>query len=248
MELKERLDLFKNELRLISRKDIRDFIEGCIDASPDYIFKDCPSSSSGLYHPIDELAGDGTVVHTKKVFTLTYGLCRALGCDHHRDEVCAAALLHDFAKQGVEKSGHTVKNHPQLMAKIISEVYNDKFKGKLNKESANIIYWCVFHHYGLWTDEPFRKPLGDYTTEELCLYLSDYVVSKRFVKIDYIRKDGFGLINTENNEKKFEVLSGLLNYISKESLEKKINVLKSGDKEDLALANYFKNILESEGN
>ena len=112
MELKERLEMFKDELNLISNSAIREFAKACIKAAPDYVFVDCPSSSSGAYHPVDELSGDGTVLHTKRVFALAYELSRGFDCEHHRDEICAAALLHDMAKQGLKRYGHTIKNHP----------------------------------------------------------------------------------------------------------------------------------------
>ena len=203
MELKERLDLFKEELNLIGRKDIREFVKACIAAAPDYVFEDCPSSSSGKYHPIDELGGDGTVLHTRKVFAVAYELSRALDCEHHRDEICAATLLHDLAKQSLEKTGHTVREHPQIMAKLVAAIYNNDFKGKLSKESANMIYYAIFYHYGPWTDASVKKSLKKYTPEELAVYLSDYISSKRFMKVDYIRRDGLGfnIIEKKSKEK-----------------------------------------------
>lgn len=188
MELKDRLELFKDELDLISKPEIREFTEACIEASPDYVFEDCPSSSSGKYHPIEELGPDGTVLHTKKVFALAYELSRGLDCEYHRDEVCAAALLHDMVKQGLVKSGHTVKNHPKLMAELVADVYKEKFQGKLDRDSALIIYYGIFYHYGPWTSESVKKPLSAYTPEELCVYVADYVSSKRFVHVDHERK------------------------------------------------------------
>ena len=194
MDLKDRLDYFKNELALLTNKDIKDFTKECIRVSPDYVFEDCPSSSSGKYHPVDELSSDGTLIHTKRVFTIAYELARGFGCDHHRDEICAAALLHDMAKQGLESKGHTVKNHPQIMANLVAGVYNNGFKDKLSKESANIIYWAIFYHYGPWhSDESTKKSISNYTPEELCVYTSDYVASKRFIKVDYIRKEGLSI-------------------------------------------------------
>jgi 23S rRNA maturation-related 3'-5' exoribonuclease YhaM len=190
MELKDRLELFKDELDLIVRSDIREFVEACIEASPDYVFEDCPSSSSGKYHNLDELGPDGNIVHTKRVFALAYELSRGFDCEHRRDEICSAALLHDMAKQGLTKSGHTVKNHPQIMAKLVADVYKSKFKDKLNRESALIIYYCVAYHYGPWSGKDVKKPLKEYTPEELTVYVADYVSSKRFVHIDYKRKLG----------------------------------------------------------
>lgn len=191
MELKERLDVFKNELKLIANKKIKDFTIACINAAPDYVFEDCPSSSSGKFHPVDELCADGTIIHTKRVFTVAYELSRGFDCELHRDEICAAALLHDMAKQGLVSKGHTVKDHPQIMAKLVADVYNDGFKSILDKNSANIIYWSIFYHYGPWhSDEATKKPITMYTPEELCVYISDYISSKRFITVDHIRKEG----------------------------------------------------------
>lgn len=188
MDYKDRLEVFKDELDLISKPIVREFIEACIEASPDYVFEDCPSSSSGKYHPIDELGPDGTILHTKRVFALAYELSRGLDCEHNRDEVCAAALLHDMAKQGLSTSGHTVKNHPQIMAKLAADVYKEKFKDKLDRESALIIYYGIQYHYGPWSGPDIKKPLTEYTSEELCVYVADYVASKKFVHIDHERK------------------------------------------------------------
>jgi len=193
MDYKDRLKLFKPELDLMVKKGVLDFVKECIKVAPDYIFDDCPSSSSGKFHPIDELGGDGTVIHTKRVFTLAYELSRGFGCEHNRDEICGAALLHDFAKQGLDPTGHTVRDHPQIMASLISDVYNTSFKDKLDKNSANIIYWAVFHHYGLWTIAKYRKPLNQYSAEEYCVYTADYVSSKRFIHIDHIKKEGLSI-------------------------------------------------------
>ena len=187
MELKDRLELFKDELDLISKPMVREFIEACIEASPDYVFENCPSSSSGKYHPVDELSGDGTILHTRRVFALAYELSRGLDCEHHRDEICAAALLHDMAKQGLRTSGHTVKDHPQIMAELVASIYREKFKDKLDRESALIIYYGIFYHYGPWTSQSVKKSLSAYTPEELCVYVADYVSSKKFVHIDHKR-------------------------------------------------------------
>lgn len=187
MELQERLEVFKNELALIARPEVREFVEECIKLVPDYVFTDCPSSSSGKYHPLEELGPDGTIIHTKKVFALAYELSRALDCEENRDAVCAAALLHDMMKQGIAKSGHTVKEHPQLMAKFVADLYTDKYKDKLDRNTAGIIYLGIFYHYGPWTLPDVKKPMSEYRQEELAVYISDYVCSKRFVHVDTIK-------------------------------------------------------------
>ena len=183
MNSEERFKLFENELNLITRDDVREFTKTCIEAAPDYVFYDCPASSTGKYHSIDELGGDGTVIHTKKVVAIAMELVNGLNCAEYKDEICAAAILHDLAKQGIEKYGHTVKDHPQIMAKLIADVYKTEFTGKLDRESALIIYFAVFHHYGPWTDERVRKPLSKYTMPELAVYIADYIASRRFIKV-----------------------------------------------------------------
>jgi len=188
MNYEERLVLFKDELNLISNSNIKEFVEECLKRAPDYVFEDCPSSSSGKYHPIEELGPDGNIIHTKKVFALAYELSRGLDCEHHRDEICAAALLHDLVKQGLEKSGHTVRNHPKLMADFMAEIYKEGFRDKIPRESALKIYYGIFYHYGPWTENSVKKPLSDYTPEELCVYIADYVSSKRFINVDYKRR------------------------------------------------------------
>jgi len=193
MEPEEKLEIFKEELDLIANSRIKEFTEVCIMESPDYVFEDCPSSSSGKYHPVEELGSDGTILHTKKVFALAYELSRALDVEKYRDEICAGALLHDLMKQGAVKSGHTVREHPQLMAKKVSDVYNQKFEGRLNKKSFLMIYTSIFFHYGPWTDKSVAKDLKSFSMVELAVYLADYVSSKRFVHVDHTKKWTLGV-------------------------------------------------------
>jgi hypothetical protein len=187
MDFEKRMETFKDELSLILKPEIKDFTIECIRISPDYVFEDCPSSSSGKFHPVDECSATGTILHSKRVFALAYELSRALNCEEYRDEICAAAILHDMAKQGLTKSGHTTRDHPQTMAKLIADVYNNSFKEKISKESAFRIYFSVFHHYGNWSEASIRKPLNEYKPWELCVYLADYVSSKRFVHVDHLK-------------------------------------------------------------
>lgn len=182
---KKKEAVFAEELKLIFDRNIREFTRLCIISAPEYFFTDCPASSSGKYHPLDELGWDGTILHTKKVFTVAYELCRGLGCEDNRDEILSACIIHDLRKQGIKCSGHTTKNHPDLGAKLVEEVY-DATK-IIEKDSYEKIRDAVGYHYGLWSVRPWIKPLADYTMEELCVYLSDYTASKRCVDVKYKR-------------------------------------------------------------
>jgi HD superfamily phosphohydrolase YqeK len=177
----KKIDTFDSELALIFDKNIRSFTEVCISMAPDYIFYAAPASTSGKYHPIDELSGYGTIIHTKRVVTVGFELSRGLGCENNRDQIISACILHDLRKQGLEKSGHTVKWHPDLGAKLVEEVYKDL---KLIKKSDfEIIKNCVGYHYGPWSIKPWSKPLDKYTPEEMCVYLADYIASKKSLTV-----------------------------------------------------------------
>ena len=42
---------------------------------------------------------------------------------------------------------------------------------------------CVGYHYGPWSIKPWSKPLDTYTPEEMCVYLSDYIASKKSLTV-----------------------------------------------------------------
>ena len=177
--------VFSKELELIFDERIREFTRICIVSAPDYFFLDCPASSTGKYHPLSELGPDGTMIHTKKVFTLAYELCRGLDCEGNRDEILSACIIHDLVKQGWKRSGHTIKTHPKLGADLVEKVQTDT--QILEEGSFEIIKNSVGFHYGPWSVNPWKKTLKEYTPEELCVYLSDYIGSKRCVEVDYKR-------------------------------------------------------------
>ena len=182
----EKVAYFQEELERIYDHKIREFARLCLIYAPDYIFVDCPSSSSGKYHPVDELAPDGTLVHIKKVFTMAYEIVKGLACEHLRDIVLTAALVHDLRKKGPgEGSSHTVKDHPNHAANLVDEV--QEATQLLTKDQHRVLRNCVGYHYGPWGEDPWKKPMEEYTMEEMALYMSDFVVSKRFIKTDYRR-------------------------------------------------------------
>jgi len=193
VSMKEKEDTFKEELLLIFDESIKEFTRLCLISAPDYFFLDCPASSTGKYHPLDELAHDGTIIHTKKVVTMAYELCRGLNCEGSRDEIIAACIIHDLRKKGETNStGHTLKNHPDLGAKLVDQVQAET--GILTDYSYNIIRNSVGYHYGPWSTKPWKKDLRSYTQEELCVYMADYTASKRCVVVNYRRGDrGHGL-------------------------------------------------------
>lgn len=188
LDIKVKEQTFASELIRIYDEGIREFTKLCIIVAPDYFFLDCPASTAGKYHPVDELGADGTIIHTKRVFTLTYELSRGMSCEKYRDELLAAALIHDLRKQGLRSvTGHTARNHPALGADLVEEVQNAT--QILTDESYKVIRTAVGYHYGPWSTGDWKKPLDKYTSTEMCLYLSDYIASKKAVRVDYKRED-----------------------------------------------------------
>lgn len=185
ISVEEKEQVFGKELELIFDKKVREFTRLCILSAPDYFFVDCPASSTGKYHPLNELGPDGTIIHTKKVFTTAYELCRGLECEHNRDLILAACIIHDLVKQGWSRSGHTHKMHPEFGAQLVSNVQKDT--QILSEQAFTIVRNCVGYHYGPWSYGDWKKSLEDYTPEELCVYLSDYIASKRCVEVSYRR-------------------------------------------------------------
>lgn len=177
--------IFAEELKLIYDEGMREFTRLCVVSAPDYFFLDCPASTTGKYHPLDELAFDGTILHTRKVFTVAYEFCIGLECENRRDEILSACIIHDLRKQGLRRGGHTTRNHPALAADLVEEVQNAT--QILSSQSYPLIRNCVGYHYGPWSSGKWKKGLDKYTPEELCVYISDYIASKRQVVVNYKR-------------------------------------------------------------
>lgn len=118
---------------------------------------------------------------------MAYEMVKGLSCEESRDIVLAACLTHDLRKYGPTNTGHTLKDHATHGANLIDEV--QEATKLLTDDQHNMLRDCVGCHYGPWTDEKsaWKKPITEYTPEELTVYLSDFVVSKRFIRTDYRR-------------------------------------------------------------
>ena len=92
-------------------------------------------------------------------------------------------IIHDLIKRGKKGSPWTQKNHPQLAAELVTTIQNDT--QLLTDEEYKIIRNSVFYHYGPWTTKAIAKPMTEYSLEELCVYVSDYIASKRFLDVQY---------------------------------------------------------------
>lgn len=185
----DKVAVFESELKRIYNKRVREFTRLCVTQAPDYLFIDCPASTTGKYHPLDELGPDGVIIHTKKVFTVAYELCKGTDCESNRDLILSACICHDLVKQGDPPTGHTHKLHNEFGVKLIDDVQNDTLM--LDEYQHIVVRNCVGYHYGPWSTEPWLKPINQYTPEELTVYMADFVASKRFVHVDYEREETY---------------------------------------------------------
>ena len=182
-----KIGTFYDELDLIFADDVKEFTKICLMMAPDYFFTNASASTSSKYHPVDELSWDGCIIHTKRVVTVAYDMCRGLSCEDNRDNIISSCIIHDLRKQGLTRSGHTKKEHPELAANLVEEVQRDT--QYLKDKDYQMIRNCVGYHYGPWSQLKWKKPLVNYTPEELCVYLSDYTASKKTISVKY--KDRF---------------------------------------------------------
>lgn len=185
ISIEDKVKVFAPEIKRIYNSRVREFTRLCVTQAPDYLFIDCPASTSGKYHPVDELGPDGVIIHTKKVFTVAYELCKGTACEGNRDLVLSACIIHDLRKQGIEPSGHTDKRHNEFAVSLVDEIHRDA--PILDDYQHMIIRNCVGFHYGPWSLDPWLKPIAEYSPEELTVYMSDFVASKRFIHVDYER-------------------------------------------------------------
>jgi len=206
MLLNEKLKVFSEELKLIKNFPIKKFVIECLDEAPDYIFTNCPSSSTGKYHSIDEFTKKGNILHTKRVVSNCNVMARAFDLKgKDKDLVIAAAILHDMVKQGFEQTGHTVYNHAELAAQLVKEVYKTT-KSKIKNKDYETIRGCVFFHNGIWTPKPNNIPITEFTSQELCVHMADYSATK-FYSNDSSGNDIFSELKSfvEESKTKFRI-------------------------------------------
>jgi hypothetical protein len=89
-------------------------------------FFTAPSSSSGKYHPADEINVGGLALHTARNVVMGDLLCKFYGIDGlERDEILAGLVLHDMKKGGEPWKGYD-KAHGPLAAKWLGQVWKDQ--------------------------------------------------------------------------------------------------------------------------
>lgn len=136
-----------------------------------------PSSSTGKWHPADEINEGGLVLHTCRVVGMAQNLADYYKLDQHeKDVVTGALILHDACKGGFESwpQGAYAPDHGDVAARMISTLKNgNSLVGKELQRLAG-------NHMAQWsvkadgTPDP-RKPADK--LEQIVSY-ADYVASR----------------------------------------------------------------------
>lgn len=180
-------DVFNTELSRIKEDNIRYSTELVLESLPDYFYV-IPASSSGKYHPKFSLGEGGLVRHVKAACKICEEYFRN-DCfnqfdDHKRDLIRMSIILHDGFKSGIDKTDHTVVEHPLLMSNFI--LLNSEYLC-MTKEDANDVARLISSHMGPWvTDKQgnvvLPKPVKD---DELFVHNCDYLASRAFLDIAF---------------------------------------------------------------
>lgn len=196
-------------------KDIKNrrFANYILNRLPDYFFT-VPASSSGKYHPKNDLGKGGLVRHSISVVRMLEHLVEPEGYfDFDEDQfelLKIAALFHDCMKSGTqeeyEKNSHTKFLHPLYAANFIMSM---AIESEYPYEKAIFIYDAVIAHMGQWNTSysDSGKLPTPVSPGQKVLHLADYLASRKDINMEFgeeyfdekddTKPDGFGGVIVE---------------------------------------------------
>ena len=182
----ERINMFKTELDLIGDINVRKVCEYGLINAPEYFFT-IPASTTGKYHPKQDLGECGLVRHTKSVIHIGIDLVKSevfvKDTQQSIDFCVICGLFHDIVKCGYEDSQYTKHEHPML-----ASMYLTKCVKELNLENdipLDRYAHAISCHMGKWntnkhSDIVLNKPETKY---DYLLHTADYIASRKYVKM-----------------------------------------------------------------
>lgn len=166
----------------IHDEKLRNIAKTEVDLLPSY-FWEVAASSSGKYHPQYALSIGGLARHVIAACTIALNLFTIYEYDERKQDcILIALMLHDGFKHGIEDSGMTVHEHPNLMAEYIKKKYYDE-----TEESRSM--WAIARmiscHMGQWTTSKYssvvlNSPLFE---DEKFVHMCDYLASRKDIEI-----------------------------------------------------------------
>ena len=167
------LHVFAREITRIRNLDAQAVVIALLNQGSDDFLK-WQSSSTGKYHPPDEIAEIGMVLHVKRCAALAQDASRMYELDSiQSDAVLAGCLIHDLWKRGENNdAAHTDARHMIIAYQKVIAMGDTVFISYLADA-------CLFHE-GVWTP-PEAKALGisDPTKVAHALHFIDMAVSRR---------------------------------------------------------------------
>jgi HD superfamily phosphohydrolase YqeK len=163
---------FSPELNQIENKKLVKQIIQIINSLP---FKNIigPASSTGKYHSKCSNGEYGLCHHTKLVVANVITLLKSFPCksEKRRDNLIAAALLHDFCKYSSDESEYVERDHAHIMAKL------------LQSKKLKAIAKLVDSHMGRW-NEKTNSPVPK-SWDEKILHIADMLASQRYINAEF---------------------------------------------------------------
>jgi 23S rRNA maturation-related 3'-5' exoribonuclease YhaM len=188
MSLQDKTEIFKKEISYINLSNIKQFVSNALLTIPDYFFE-IPASSTGKYHPSYALGTGGLVRHTKAAVGIAYELFRVemfKYTDEEKDCIIASLILHDTYKSGLNHSTFTVTEHPIIAVEQFSQ--NDELTSLLSENQKNIIFDCIAHHMGQWTqDYKSKRDVLEKPETKISkfMHLCDYLASRKCLEFNF---------------------------------------------------------------
>ena len=187
MDRNKLLALFENELSCIKNPILHDIILSCYEKSDDTFFY-IPSSSTGKYHPEICNKEHGLVIHIKLVFEYarilidaTFKYYEINKREKIQDLILTAILLHDISKRKYYKKYSDYEYHPITSHDIVKDVLDSKRDTLfiLQQNDEELLLNMIKNHMGIYTPKECEKPIEKYSIQELIVYYSDILASKR---------------------------------------------------------------------
>ncbi len=182
--------MMEDEINTLSIDDIKEFGLALLDTIPEYFFN-VPASSSGKFHPKNDLGEGGLVRHSITVRRMLRHILEPNGYyDFTVREIELlelAALFHDSFKSGTqeeyEENIHTKFLHPVLAA---NHILMESVKKRFDYDSASFMASAIMSHMGQWNTcwrEAGTLPLPK-TPAQKALHLADYLASRTDINMD----------------------------------------------------------------
>jgi len=172
---------FEKELSKIKDVEIRQATEALLEGGYDE-FLQWPASSSGKYHPPDEIGPMGMVIHVKRCVAVVPDIARMYNFDEfEQDILTAASLVHDLYKQGRDgKAEHTVNDHMIIINEIINMTFDDLGLDPTARFRSQLANACLFHE-GVWTPPEAHQLEDGPTVYATAMHTIDMMVTRRSI-------------------------------------------------------------------